>query len=110
MSDNNDNDTTQAGPTAPPGQRRPTAQSGRNRSNRDIPRQAGTGDTPGPTGITIDDNRTIPAPAPTGRDEGTTDDQVPPHGFTQVVADGTRHRHHRRAPRSYRKQSRGRLT
>ena len=77
-----DNDTTaQAGATTPPGPRRS------NRTNKSRP--AGKGAPPGPTESII---RPPPAiDAPTGQDEYTTEEQVPPDGFT-TVADGTRHR------------------
>ena len=79
-----DNDTTaQAGATTPPGSRRS------NRTNKSRPAGTGTGAPPGPTGSII---RPPPAiAAPTGQDENTTEEQVPPNGFT-TVADGTRHR------------------
>jgi len=81
-----DNDTTaQAGATTPPGARRS------NRTNKSRP--AATGAPRGPTGPII---RPPPAiAAPTGQDENTTKEQVPPDGFT-TVADGTRHRDARR--------------
>ena len=83
-----DNDiTAQAGATTSPGIRRS------NRTTKSRP--AGTGAPPGPTGPII---RPLPAmAAPTGQDENTTEEQVPPNGFTTVVADGARHRDARRA-------------
>ena len=104
MSNNDHDGNTQAGPSAPPGQRRPTAPTGRGRSNRDTPPRLTR--PPGPPGTNNDDNRPmVHAPADTAR-SSTTDDQVPqdqvpqeqvpPHGFTEVVADGTRNRHNRR--------------
>ena len=99
---NNDNDgNIQAGPSATPGYRRPTASSSRGRSNRDISRQART---PGPKGSNNDDSRPmvhVPTVGLSTTDEQVPQDQVhqdqvPPHGFTKVVSDGTRHRHNRR--------------
>jgi hypothetical protein len=93
---NNDNDVNiQAGPPATPGYRRPTASSGRGRSNQDISQQART---PGPTGSNNDDSRPmvhVPTVGLSTTDEQIPQDQVPPHGFTEVVSDGTRHRHNR---------------
>ena len=97
---NNDNDgNTQASPPATPGQRRHTAPTGRGRSNRDTPPRSTR--TPGPPGTNNDDNRpmvhepAVPA-RPSTTDDQVPQDQVPPHGFTEVVADGTRNRHNRR--------------
>ena len=96
MSNNNNDGTTQAGLPTTPGQRRPTASTGRARSNRDIP---GTARSPGPPGSSNDGSRPM-VHVPTVRTSTTEDqvpqDQVPPHGFTEVVADGTRNRHNRR--------------
>ena len=96
MSDNNNDGNIQAAPPATPGYRRPTASSGRGRSNRDISRQART---PGPTGSNNDDSRPmvhVPTVRLSTTDDQVPQDQVPPHGFAEVVSDGTRHRHHRR--------------
>jgi len=87
---NNDNDANiQAGPPATPGYRRPTASSGRRRSNRDISRQART---PGPTGSNNDDTRPmvhVPTVGISTTDDQIPQDQVPPHG-TGSNSDDTR--------------------